>query len=162
MGGLIYAERWPHSYWMYLGSPNFLQDNWEEIETEQLVICEFNTIGIHWPYLKWTTQGDRIALTICIRGALCTGLVHPSHTGAVHMLWACTAAVWPQKIRGCTQSCHSSEQVVVLGGAKERPSQTSTPSVNPYLIILKILYLYKDHIQRISWTLNILKAQGSF
>lgn len=47
-------------------------------------------------------------------------------------------------------------------GAKEKPSHTLTPSVNLYPIILKMLYLYKDHIQKIIWRLNILKTQGSF
>lgn len=158
---LIYAERWPHSYEMYLGFPNFLQDICEGIETEQFVICEFNTIGIHQPYLKWTTQGDRTALTICIWGALCTGTVHPNHTGTVHTLWACTVS-GHRRSEAALRAATDLRRFSYWEGAKEKPSHTLTPSVNLYPIILKMLYLYNDHIQKISWTLNILKTQGSF
>lgn len=48
-------------------------------------------------------------------------------------------------------------------GANKGVSHKLTPSENPYLIIQrKMLCQYKDHIQKISWRVNTLKAEGSF
>ena len=78
-----------------------------------------------------------------------------------HALWLLGCDL--QKISSCSQSCCSSKQGVVLGHVDKGLSHTFTPSVNPYLIILKkILCQYKDHNQKTSWKTNILKAEGSF
>lgn len=142
--------------WNILRVPILLSEDLGRTQAVRIIICESNSTGMPWSYFVGTAYWGRVpeppAYGVHFVWGWFTLTVSGLCMSSEHAVWLLTGT------HGNSEAAHGAATALRrLRGVLIRSLDSLI-----YLIILKTLFPYKDLIQKISWRVNIPKAEGLF